>query len=125
MRPPKKAAATQASDTASVGSVLFPGARGAEAKLAHEESTFIAVQGGKFHPRGIQPFAVFASGVSAIVYHEKIHAPCLGSEMSSGGLLGHIEADEGLPAGAEVMVSLVHGGIEIGVGLGGADPIAV
>jgi hypothetical protein len=84
---------------------LFSHTRCTKTKLAHEELTFIAVQGGKFHPRGIQPFAVFASGVSAIVYHEKIYAPCLGSEMSSGGLLGHIEADEGLPAGAEVMFS--------------------
>src|SRR6266851_6380539 len=104
---------------------LFSHTRCTKTKFAHEELTFIAVQGGKFHPRGIQPFAVLASGVSAIVYHEKIHAPCLGSEMSSGGLLGDIEPDKGLPAGAQVMFSRVHGGVEIGVGLGGADPIAV
>jgi len=68
---------------------------------------------------------VFATGISAIVHDKKINAPWLGSEMSRGGLLGHIEADKGLPAGAEVMFSRVQGDVEIGVGLGGADPIAV
>jgi hypothetical protein len=112
----------QVSGTVLEGNKLFPGARGAETKFAHEELSLIAVQGGKFHSRRT---LIFATAISVIVYDEKIDAPCLGSEMSGGGLLCHIETDKGLPAGAEVMFSRVHRGIEIGVGLRGTDPIAV
>ena len=100
----------------------FSHTRCTETKFAHEELSFIAVHGGKFHPRGT---LVFVTAISVIVYSEEIDAPCLGSEMSSGGLPGHIEADKGLPASTEVMFSGVDGGVEIGIGLGGADPIAV
>jgi hypothetical protein len=94
-----------ASPQAGSKSASFSNISSTETKLAHEKLGFIAVHDGEFHPCGTLLFAMFASGISAIVYDEEIQAPCLGGEMSSGGLLGHIEADEGLPAGAEVMFS--------------------
>jgi hypothetical protein len=112
----------QVSDTAADSNLLFPGARRAKTKLGHEELSFITVQGGKFHSRGT---LIVATAIRVIVYDEIIDAACFGGEMSSGGLTGYIEAHKGLPIGAEVMLSGANGDVKVGIGLGGADPIAV
>jgi len=102
-----------------VGSLLFSCVRGAESKLAHKQLSFVAVERLEFHAGGA------ALVVRLIADDEEIGATRLGSEMRGGGSTRGVNRHERLPTSAEVVFTGIDGNIEVGVGLSGADPIAV
>src|SRR5258708_328053 len=95
----------------------------AESELAHQELSLVAINLFQFHVRAVRRL-VDVVGVK-IPHNKEVRSAGFGGEMVGGRRMPLSYTDPGLPAGAKVVFTAIHGYVEIGIELCGSNPVAI
>jgi len=102
---------------------LFSRMRGAEAELAHQELSLVAINLFQFHVCDVSGL-VGVVGVK-IPRNKEVRFAGFGGEMVGGRRMPRAYTDPGLPAGAKVVFTGFYRHVEIGIVLCGSNPVAI